>query len=232
MEFIHAERISRHTSVTPRPFACTCSFSRPIGGGAKRAIDVVLACCAILVFSPLLLGCALLVRATSPGPVLFRHQRIGFRGRPFCCLKFRTMVVDAGKRLEEHLRNDPQAAAEWRTSHKLRCDPRVTWVGLLLRKTSLDELPQLVNVLRGDMSLVGPRPIIETEIEKYADKFTSYARCRPGITGLWQINGRSRTTYAERVAYDVRYGENWSLLMDLKILVRTIFHLLGREGAY
>ena len=204
----------------------------PLGGGPKRFLDAALALAGLIVLCPLMLCCALVVALTSPGPVLFRHRRIGFAGRPFYCLKFRTMVLDAEARLRDTLARDPDARREWETCHKLQNDPRITPLGQFLRRTSLDELPQLINVLRGEMSMVGPRPIVDSEIEKYRDKFALYVSSRPGITGLWQVTGRNNTTYAQRVAYDVAYLRDWSLANDIKIIIRTIPHVLGSDSAY
>jgi exopolysaccharide production protein ExoY len=203
----------------------------PLGGVAKRCLDVVAALAGLILLSPLLIACAVAVRLASPGPIFFSQRRIGFGGRRFNCLKFRTMVVDAETRLREYLESDPLARREWETIHKLRNDPRTTSIGALLRGTSLDELPQLINVLRGDMSMVGPRPIVDGEIVKYNEKFPIYISGRPGLTGLWQISGRSQTTYAERVAYDVAYVQNWSLVTDVKLMLLTVPHLLGSDDA-
>lgn len=208
------------------------SETRPVGGVAKRTFDVVFALAAIVLLFPLFVGCCLAVLATSPGPILFRHRRVGHGGRDFVCLKFRTMEVDAERRLRELLDRDPSARREWQTSHKLRNDPRVTPFGQHMRRTSLDELPQLLNVLKGDMSLVGPRPIVEAEVEKYQEHFGTYAAGRPGLTGLWQIKGRNTTTYAERVAYDVEYQRNWSFMGDVKIVLATVIHVFSGRGAY
>jgi exopolysaccharide production protein ExoY len=204
----------------------------PLGGRLKRIFDVAGALVGVTVLFPLLVGCALALRTTSDGPVLFRHRRVGFAGKEFYCFKFATMVKDADKVLAEHLKRNPAARDEWQTSHKLKQDPRVTALGQLLRRTSLDELPQLLNVLRGDMSLVGPRPIVGGEIEKYGGRFIEYIAARPGITGLWQVKGRNNTTYNRRVACDVSYVRNWSLLTDLKIVVLTIPHMFGSDDAY
>jgi exopolysaccharide production protein ExoY len=165
--------------------------------------------------------------------VLYRHTRIGLNARPFHCLKFRTMAEGADQLLARHLADNPQAAAEWAAQRKLANDPRITRLGNLLRKTSLDELPQLLNVLRGQMSLVGPRPVVHDELEEHygADGRTAYAAARPGITGLWQISGRSGTTYKERVTLDIAYVHTWSLLLDIKILLRTVPAVLARRGA-
>jgi len=205
---------------------------RPIGLAPKRAIDIVLALFGIILLSPLLIICSAAVVATSPGPALFRHRRVGFNGKPFYCLKFRTMAADAPQRLRQLLDSDPLAAAEWAISCKLRCDPRITAVGMLLRKSSLDELPQLFNVLRGDMSIVGPRPVTEEELVRYSNAVNAYKACRPGITVLWQVSGRSATTYSKRVACDRFYAENWSIVLDAKILIVTIPSLLLSDSVY
>lgn len=204
----------------------------PVGTGSKRAVDILLALSGILLLAPLFLICYLLTVATSSGPALFRHRRVGFRGRHFDCLKFRTMRTDASERLRELIQSDPAAAAEWASSQKLRRDPRVTAIGALLRKSSLDELPQLFNVLRGEMSIVGPRPITDEELERYTTCVGAYLSCRPGITGLWQVSGRSSTTYEKRVACDAFYAQNWSMALDAKILIVTIPSLLESESAF
>ncbi len=204
----------------------------PTGLGPKRAVDIVLALFGIILLSPLLIICFAAVVLTSPGPALFRHPRIGFNGKPFHCLKFRTMATDAPQRLQQLLASDPAAAAEWATSCKLRHDPRITEIGALLRKSSLDELPQLFNVLKGDMSIVGPRPVTEEELGRYSNAVSAYLACRPGITGLWQVSGRSTTTYSKRVACDAFYAQNWSMALDAKILIVTIPSLLLTDSAY
>lgn len=206
--------------------------SAPIGATPKRIIDIVLALSGIVLLAPLLIICFLLTVATSPGPALFRHRRVGFNGKHFECLKFRTMVMDAPDRLRKLLESDPAAAAEWTTNRKLRYDPRVTAIGAILRKSSLDELPQLFNVLKGDMSIVGPRPVTDEELERYASSIAAYLACRPGITGLWQVSGRSSTTYNKRVACDAFYARNWSMALDAKILIVTIPSLLVMESAF
>jgi exopolysaccharide production protein ExoY len=204
----------------------------PIGGTVKRLFDVIFASLAIVTLLPLLVGCCLIVVAGSRGPILFRHTRIGYNGREFGCLKFRTMVIDAEQKLERYLAQNPDARHEWEANHKLRDDPRVTSFGRIMRRSSLDELPQLINVLRGEMSLVGPRPIVADEIAKYKRFFRLYTRARPGLTGLWQVSGRNMTTYTERVAYDVLYLRNWSILRDIRILFATVAHIIDPDGAY
>jgi len=197
----------------------------------KRTVDIVFALSGIVILAPLLIICFAVTALTSPGPALFRHRRVGFNGRHFECLKFRTMVTDAPERLRKLLESDPSAAAEWATNRKLRNDPRITAIGAILRKSSLDELPQLFNVLRGDMSIVGPRPVTDEELERYASSVGAYLSCRPGITGLWQVSGRSTTTYNKRVACDTFYARNWSLALDAKIMAVTIPALLVSDNA-
>ena len=204
----------------------------PIGMIPKRSMDVFLAISGILLLAPLLIICYFATVLTSPGPALFRHRRVGFNGKYFDCLKFRTMVTDAPERLRRLLESDPLAAAEWAASRKLKNDPRVTAIGAILRKSSLDELPQLFNVLRGDMSIVGPRPVTDEELERYSTSVGAYLACRPGITGLWQVSGRSSTTYDKRVACDTFYAHNWSIALDTKILIVTLPSLLASDSAY
>jgi lipopolysaccharide/colanic/teichoic acid biosynthesis glycosyltransferase len=199
----------------------------------KRMLDVAGAFGLAVALLPLLLVVAALVKADG-GPVLFAHERVGRGGRRFGCLKFRSMVVDSAERLEALLAADPEARAEWDSTRKLKRDPRVTAVGRFLRASSLDELPQLLNVLRGEMSLVGPRPVQAAELaEHYGPAAAAqYASVRPGITGLWQVSGRSDTSYDTRVAMDLRYLANPTLLGDLRILLMTPLAVLGRRGAY
>jgi exopolysaccharide production protein ExoY len=204
----------------------------PVGLGSKRVIDIILATSAIILLAPLLTLCFLTCLLTSPGPAIFGHQRVGFRGKLFNCFKFRTMVLDSESRLRDHLAANPKAAAEWAATRKLRFDPRVTAIGSVLRKTSLDELPQLFNVLMGDMSIVGPRPVTEEELVRYSTNANAYLACRPGITGLWQVSGRSGTTYSKRVACDTFYARNWSMALDAKIMIVTIPVLLDTENVY
>lgn len=203
----------------------------PVGGVVKRSLDIALALVGLLLLSPLLLGLIIILKLTDPGPVLYGHRRVGFGGRAFRCWKFRTMVVDSDKVLERHLRENPQHAAIWQNQRKLVDDPRVTPVGAVLRKLSLDELPQLLNVLKGEMSLVGPRPIVEAELNHYAGSARHYLASRPGLSGLWQISGRSDTTYAERVRLDRFYVMNWTPWMDLRIIFLTIPAVAMSRGA-
>lgn len=201
-------------------------------GQLKRAFDLVGAIALGLVSLPFVVVTALAIRLSSRGPILYRQVRIGKGNRAFTTLKFRTMYIDAGERLHDYLRKDPSLRAEWASVHKLKEDPRVTFVGRFLRRFSLDELPQLWNVLVGEMSLVGPRPIVIREIEKYGSQYAAYERARPGLTGLWQVSGRNNTTYQERVNYDSFYVRNWSLRLDARIIARTLRAVLSGAGAY
>lgn len=198
----------------------------------KWVIDKALAMVAFLLLSPALLILALLVKLSSPGPVFFRHTRLGIHGKSINIWKFRTMYVDAEKRLHKILSEDPVAAAEWKANFKLRNDARVTSLGRFLRKTSLDELPQIFNVLGGSMALVGPRPIVKDEVSYYGKSYEIFSSVKPGITGLWQISGRSDCDYDKRVALDVHYILNWSPWMDLWIVYRTIAAVLKMKGSY
>ncbi|MCC6860468.1 MAG: sugar transferase [Bryobacterales bacterium] len=198
----------------------------------KRFMDLALGLLLALVCLPVFVAVALMIRLSSPGPVLYRSERLGRGGRRFPCLKFRTMHADAQERLLRILGEDENANREYAASFKLRRDPRITRVGAWLRRTSLDELPQLWNVLRGEMSLVGPRPIMPAEIEKYDTDRTNYFRVTCGLTGLWQTSGRSDLDYAERVRLDVFYIRNWSVWLDLVILARTAVQVLRPKGAY
>ena len=199
---------------------------------AKRALDIIAAGLGLVLLSPFFLIVALMVRADG-GPAFFAHQRVGRGGKLFGCLKFRSMVIDSQARLEALLASNPAARAEWEATRKLKNDPRITPIGRFLRSTSLDELPQLINVLRGEMSLVGPRPVQEAEIDRYYGASAAhYMAVRPGITGLWQVSGRSETSYESRVALDVAYVSRPSLLADLSILLRTPVAVVSRRGAH
>ncbi|PDQ17193.1 exopolysaccharide biosynthesis protein [Mesorhizobium sanjuanii] len=195
---------------------------QPLGGWVKRLLDLLVASTALILAGPALVLIPLLIKVTTGGPVLFVHRRIGFNGKAFDCYKFRTMVPNAEEVLERHLSRDPEAAQEWTANQKLKCDPRILFFGKMLRKSSLDELPQLFNILRGDMSCVGPRPIVADELQRYGAASHEYLKTRPGLTGLWQINGRNMTKYSHRVLLDTQYVRTWSLGRDLSILMRTI----------
>ena len=198
----------------------------------KRALDLLGAVLGGLLISPILLAILVLIKLDSPGSAFYGHTRIGVEGKHFRCWKFRTMHVDAERVLEQYFRKNPRSRAEWERSQKLRDDPRITRTGRFLRKTSLDELPQLWNVLRGEMSLTGPRPIVDAEVSKYGTVFELYRRIRPGMSGLWQISGRSSISYTERVAIDSHYVRNWSFWLDLIILARTVKTVVLGRGAF
>ncbi len=198
----------------------------------KRITDVFLVISGGMIFSPIILMIAIMVKLDSKGPVFYGHTRLGLGGRKFKAWKFRTMVPNAAQVLHEHLDRNPELLQEWERSYKLQNDPRVTRTGRILRKLSLDELPQLWNVLLGEMSLVGPRPIVDDEVGYYGDRFDLYSFVMPGLTGLWQVSGRSDTSYDGRVNLDEYYVRNWSIWMDIYILARTISVVLLRKGAY
>ncbi|MDR3639984.1 MAG: undecaprenyl-phosphate galactose phosphotransferase WbaP [Humidesulfovibrio sp.] len=193
---------------------------------AKRLVDLALSVLLLVLLSPLLLLLATAIVSTSPGPVFFRHNRMGRGGKPFRAWKFRTMVSNASAVLQKLLDADPALREEWETNQKLAKDPRITPIGRLLRRTSLDELPQLFNVLAGDMSLIGPRPIVAAELKKYGERYEMVSRVRPGMTGLWQVSGRSSLPYEMRVELDTYYIKNWSFWLDLYIMLKTPWAIL------
>ena len=208
----------------------------------KSVLDLVLAGLGLVVLAPLFALIALRVKLESPGPVFYRHERVGMNGRPFRVMKFRTMYLehctgasyggDAAERELERLLGEGAAREEFERTYKLEDDPRVTPVGRFLRRTSLDELPQLLNVVRGDMSLVGPRPVTEAELARYQREIPTLLSFRPGVTGYWQVNGRSRNVYDERVRMDIAYIRGWSLKLDLSLLGKTAWTLVKGHGAY
>lgn len=198
----------------------------------KRAMDIFLAMLLLPVLLPICAVIALSILCTSPGPILFSHRRICRNGGFFSMWKFRTMCTNSADVLEHYLSTHPEARREWLASHKLRHDPRVTRLGAFLRRYSLDELPQIWNVLTGSMSMVGPRPIVAAEVEKYGESFFCYTSVKPGVTGLWQVSGRSRLSYDERIALDCRYATEWSLWLDCKILCKTFASVVNSDGAY
>lgn len=198
----------------------------------NRGFDVVVALLALILFLPVILLLVVAMAASSRGPILFAHWRVGRHGQMFPCLKFRTMRVDSDRVLAELLASSPTARAEWQKDFKLRDDPRITPVGSVLRKLSLDELPQLLNILAGHMSVVGPRPIIPAEIERYGEFFVDYCSVRPGLTGLWQVSGRNDVSYAERVQMDVSYARAKSVRFDTWIIARTVPAVVAARGCY
>lgn len=200
------------------------------GSLAKRALDLLICVTTLTFFAPLMVLIAIAIRMT--GPVFFKQQRIGRNGELFHVFKFRTMAVDAEQRLADLLAADPVARLEWETLRKLTHDPRITLLGRFLRLSSLDELPQLINVLLGDMSIVGPRPIVPSEAVMYNRYIAAYCRVKPGLTGLWQVSGRNGTTYRRRVALDVCYSRRANLGLDILILFKTIPAVLKADGAH
>lgn len=198
----------------------------------KRIMDLTLTLIGGIIALPLSLLIALVIRLDSPGPALYNQKRIGKEGKEFPAFKFRSMVQNADEILEHYLENHPEFRKEWAETQKLKEDPRVTRIGKFLRKTSLDELPQLLNVIRGEMSLVGPRPIVADEVPRYEGVWDLYKRVHPGITGQWQISGRNDTSYKERTSMDAYYVRNWSVWLDIYILARTVKVVLFRDGAY
>jgi exopolysaccharide production protein ExoY len=227
------------TGSSPERDHAAAAYSNPardapeaLGGGVKRWFDAATALSAIIVLLPLLCLIAIAIKLADGGPVLYRHRRIGRCGSTFDCLKFRTMVVDADQVLQQHLALDCQASREWAEKQKLTSDPRITALGGALRKSSLDELPQLFNILKGEMSVVGPRPIVSAEVPKYGECLAYYYRARPGLTGLWQISGRNDVDYATRVALDREYTENWSFWKDAMIIIMTFRVVVTSRGCY
>ena len=217
-------------------FATTRSYASPVPSGVakvgKRCVDVVISFIALVCMAPLFLAIVIAIKLDSRGPAFYVHARVGSHGKPLPVMKFRTMVVDAEETLRDLLARRPEQKRLWDTAFKLRDDPRITRVGRLLRRFSMDELPQLVNVLRGEMSLVGPRPVVEEELQRFGSSAAIILCAVPGITGLWAVSGRSDISYDERVELECRYVTDWSLRLDLSILVRTIPVVLRGRGSY
>ncbi len=231
-----AERARVYPGIAPRPRAVVQEVRTgllcPAPLRFKRVLDVLSALGLALIALPVGVLIAAAIAIDSRGPIFFAHLRVGRDRRPFRLWKFRSMVVDADATLKEYLRRNPALAEEWALTHKLRRDPRITRVGRFLRKTSLDELPQLWNVLCGDMSMIGPRPIVYDEIPKYGTAFFLYAAVPPGLTGLWQVSGRNDTHYTRRVELDCEYIRKWNLWLDLRVLLRTVRVIVKGHGAY
>ena len=197
----------------------------------KRTVDITASATALLLLSPVFLVTSLAIKNDSKGPAMFTQKRIGKDGKLFEIYKFRTMVPDADKKLFELLENDEEAAKEYKLNKKLKNDPRITKVGNFLRKTSIDELPQLINVLKGDMSLVGPRPYLPREIDDMGNYYDTIIESKPGITGLWQVSGRSNTTFEQRLEFDMEYNENKGFFYDMGLLTKTVGVVLNKDGA-
>ncbi len=197
----------------------------------KRTVDITASATALLLLSPVFLVTSLAIKNDSKGPAMFTQKRIGKDGKLFEIYKFRTMVPDADKKLFELLEKDEEAAKEYKLNKKLKNDPRITKLGAFLRKTSIDELPQLINVLKGDMSLVGPRPYLPREMEDMGQYYDTIVECKPGITGLWQVSGRSNTTFEQRLELDMEYNENKGFLYDMELLTKTVGVVINKDGA-
>jgi len=221
-------RTTRRAGISVRPATSRKFTSQAV----KRFIDTTLAGIALVVLAPMILMVVAILLVTQGRPIFHSHRRIGRNGVLFSCFKFRTMVVNGEEVLERHLNVNPVLRAEWNATRKLKDDPRVTSFGQLLRKNSVDEIPQLLNVIRGEMSLVGPRPIVTSEAELYGANFIDYMRVRPGLTGLWQVSGRSDTSYDTRVELDTRYVAEQSLWGDIVIMAKTLPAVLSSRGSY
>ena len=199
----------------------------------KRIFDILFSTFALFITFPLFMTLAIIIRLSSPGPIIYAHKRVGRGGEPFYCFKFRSMYEDADLRLKEILKQNPSLAMEWEKNHKLKNDPRITPIGRFLRNTSFDELPQFLNILKGDLSVVGPRPVVEAELKKhFKEKASKILSIRPGLTGLWQVSGRSDISYEQRIALDEKYVENQSLMLDVTLVLKTIPAMMMRKGAY
>lgn len=210
---------------------CVAAEKKSFDQSLKRIFDIIVATSSLILLSPLFIMLALAVLIVEGRPVIFRHRRLTIDAKDFECLKFRSMVRDADALLNLHLQNDPDAAAEWQQNQKLTHDPRITRFGAFLRTSSLDELPQLINIIRGEMSLVGPRPIVAEELSRYGENADVYLSVRPGLTGPWQINGRSGCPYHERVQLDLDYVQNWTFANDIRIVARTFGAVMNRRGS-
>ena len=214
-----------------KPYGRHTSRATPVGGLLKRAMDMIVAGMAIIALLPLFIGVGLVIRFSSTGPVFYGHNRIGFDGTVFKCWKFRSMVSNGDEVLDDHLNRSAAARLEWHDTLKLKDDPRVTPIGRVIRKLSIDELPQLFNILMGEMSVVGPRPVVAAELTRYGTAAKYYLRTRPGLTGLWQVSGRNDVSYLRRVVMDRFYVSHHSVLMDCWIVLRTIPAVLSSRGA-
>ncbi|UHD45561.1 sugar transferase [Aureimonas altamirensis] len=222
----------RLLSKPARLFARSEGQTPPIGGVIKRTFDLTASIVALILLAPLFMMIGALVKSSDGGRILYGHKRIGRNGETFHCLKFRTMVENGDEVLQRHLRDNPEALEEWTATRKLQNDPRVTRVGQVLRKLSLDELPQILNIVRGEMSVVGPRPVVSEELDYYGPAAEFYLASRPGLTGLWQVSGRNDVSYAARVAFDTHYVQNWSLATDLAIIIKTVPAVVASRGSY
>ena len=218
--------------IVRRALVQSAARDRALSESLGRVFDFTVALAAIVFLGPVMMITALLIACERKGPIIFRHQRIGKEGRSFIVYKFRTMSVQGEEILARHLENNRLARAEWEADHKLKADPRVSRLGSFLRSSSLDELPQFINVLLGQMSIVGPRPITLAEISKYGDHFGSYCSVKPGVTGVWQVSGRNNISYQRRVEMDALYARRKSVMLDLTLVMATIPAVLMRRGSY
>jgi len=207
-------------------------FKLAINRGIKRFVDLGVVIIGGIVILPFLLSIALLIKLTSPGPVLYKQKRLGRNGKHFYAYKFRSMAIDADEKLNKLLESDPELKTEWDETHKLVNDPRITRFGKFLRRTSFDEFPQLINILKSEMSLVGPRPITDSEVDKYGDDYSRIFSIKPGLTGMWQVSGRSDTKYNDRILYDIYYLQSWSVWLDMWIIYKTFGVVFIGKGAY
>ena len=203
-----------------------------LGAYAKRLFDFSTSLGALIFLSPMIVMVTVILLISQGRPILIKHRRVGRDGKSFGCLKFRTMVVNAESVLQDYLASAPALRVEWEATHKLKNDPRITPLGKILRKSSLDELPQLLNIVRGEMSVVGPRPIVQDEVKHYGNYIVDYTRVRPGLTGLWQVSGRSDVSYKHRVLLDVTYVKNWKFSNDMMIILKTVPAVLNSAGSY
>lgn len=217
IENISMVRVKNNEKITNKPYIYV-----------KRGIDVILSTIALVVLSPLFLILAILIKLDSKGPVFFLHTRIGKNGKNIKIYKFRTMVTNAEELIKEFT---PEQMKEYKENYKLTNDPRITKIGKFLRKTSLDELPQLINIIKGDLSIIGPRPVVKDELEKYEENIAKFLSVTPGLTGNWAANGRNNTTYEERMRLELEYVDNISLKTDIKIFFQTIYAVIKKEGA-
>jgi len=198
----------------------------------KRLLDLIMVIFGGILISPFIIFIVITIKLSSPGPVLYKHKRLGKDGKHFYAYKFRSMITDADAQLKNIMEKEPELKTEWENNHKLQNDPRITGIGRFLRRTSIDELPQLINIFKGEMYLVGPRPIVDDEIIKYGEDFNRVFSIKPGLTGLWQVSGRSHADYHDRIAYDTYYIQNWSVWLDLWIIYKTIGAVILGKGAY
>lgn len=206
-------------------------INKPLARGSKRTFDILFSIFFLIILSPIAIPIILLIKRDG-GPAFYGHERIGRDGKKFKCLKFRSMATNSQELLKQLLETDPKAKLEWETTYKLKNDPRITQIGCFLRETSLDELPQLINILRGEMSTVGPRPVTENELKMYENNVKYYLVSKPGLTGLWQVSGRSNTDYLTRVNLDTLYVQKWSFMKGIIIVLKTVKVVLTKDGAY